>query len=294
MPRANSLELDFRQPEAEPVTSRSSQWRGVQVEFSRLRLPAEYEFSWSGSTHYLALHDLILADGEMLVDDVPPTPGGDLRNKMTFVPAACGLRGWARPVPRQNTFTVVYFDPAVLEQELQREGSAAALRPHIYFNEPDLLATMKKLEGAMSGTDLPASMLYAETLGLVAALEMFRFQNALEGQQARPGTLTATQQRMVRDFIEDNLSADFGLDDLASVVGLSRYHFSRCFKATFGMPPHRFVTGRKIDKARALLSQPHLSIADIASGTGFNSVANFSRTFRELQGMTPSDFRRHA
>jgi AraC family transcriptional regulator len=292
MPHADSLELEFRQPEAEPVINRSSQWRGVQVEFSRLRLPAEYEFNWNGSTHYLALHDLVLADGEMFVDDVPPTPGGDLRNKMTFVPAACGLRGWAKPVPRQNTFTVVYFDPAVLEQELQIEGAASTLQPHIYFNEPDLLSTMKKLEGAMSGADFSTSTLYAETLGLVAALEMFRFQSALEKQQPRPGTLTAAQQRIVQDFIEDNLSADFGLDDLASVVGLSRYHFSRCFKATFGMPPHRFVTGRKIDKAREMLSQPNVSIAETASGTGFNSVANFSRTFRELQGMSPSDFRR--
>lgn len=293
MPHADSLELEFRQPEAAPITSRSSQWRGVQVEFSRLRLPAEYEFAWNGSTHYLALHDLILADGEMRVDDLPPTPGGDLRNRMTFVPAACGLRGWARPVPRQNTFTVVYFDPAVLEQELQVEGAAAAPRPHIYFNEPDLLTTMKKLEGAMSGAD-SASTLYAETLGLVAALEMFRFQSALEKRQPRPGTLTAAQQRVVQDFIEDNLGTDFGLDALASIAGLSRYHFSRSFKATFGMPPHRFVTGRRIDKARQLLAQPHMSIADIASGTGFNSVANFSRTFRELHGMTPSDFRRGA
>jgi len=292
MPRADSLELDFRQPEAEPVISRSSQWHGVQVEFSRLPLTSEYEFNWNGSAHYLALHDLILADGEMHVDDVVPTPGGDLRNKMTFVSANCGLRGWAKPVARQNTFTVIYFDPTVLEQELQIEGSAATLRPHIYFNEPDLLSTMKKLEGVMSGADFSTSALYAETLGLVAALEMFRFQKTLETQKPRAGILTVAQQRLVRDYIEENLGADFGLDDLASVAGLSRYHFSRRFKTTFGVAPHRFVTERKIDRARHLLSQSHRSIAEIAALAGFNSVANFNRAFRELQGITPYVFRR--
>lgn len=292
MPRADSLELDFRQPEVDPVIIRSSQWRGVQVEFSRLRLPAEYEFAWNGSSHYLALHDLILADGEMIVDDIPPIAGGDLRNKMTYVPAACGLRGWAKPVPRQNTFTVVYFDPDVMEHELQEEGAAIELRPLIYFSEPDLLSTMKKLEAAMVEATSPSSTLYAETLGLVAALETFRLQRALSRHELRPGALTAMQERRALEFIEDNLGIDFGLDDLACAVGLSRYHFSRRFKATFGMPPHRFVTERRIGKARQMLAGTHLSIADIASGAGFNSTANFIRVFREQQGMTPGDYRR--
>lgn len=292
MPRADSLELDFRQPEVDPVIIRSSQWRGVQVEFSRLRLPAEYEFAWNGSSHYLALHDLILADGEMIVDDIPPIAGGDLRNKMTYVPAACGLRGWAKPVPRQNTFTVVYFDPDVMEHELQEEGAAIELRPLIYFSEPDLLCTMKKLEAAMVEATSPSSTLYAETLGLVAALETFRLQRALSRHEPRPGALTAMQERRALEFIEDNLGIDFGLDDLACAVGLSRYHFSRRFKATFGMPPHRFVTERRIGKARQMLAGTHLSIADIAAGAGFNSTANFIRVFREQQGMTPGDYRR--
>ncbi len=294
MPQAESLELDFRQPEVEPVVIRSSQWRGVQVEFSRLRLPAEYEFAWSGSSHYLALHDLILADGEMIVDDVPPIRGGDLRDKMTYVPAACGLRGWAKPVPRQNTFTVVYFDPEVMEHELQEESAAMELRPLIYFSEPDLLSTMRKLEAAMVDAASPSSTLYAETLGLVAALETFRLQRALSRPEPRPGALTARQERTALEFMEDNLGVDFGLDDLARAVGLSRYHFSRRFKATFGMPPHRFVAERRIERARHMLAQTPLSIADIASGAGFNSTANFIRVFRERHGMTPGDYRRRA
>lgn len=292
MPRSDSLELDFRQPEVEPATIRSSQWRGVQVEFSRLHLPAEYEFVWNGSLHYLALHDLILADGEMVVDDIPPVPAGDLRDKMTYVPATCGLRGWAKPVPRQNTFTVVYFDPEVMENELQQESASVELRSLIYFNEPGLLSTMKKLEAAMFAASSSTPTLYVETLGLVAALETFHLQRVLNHRDSRLGTLTTMQERVVREFIEENLGADFGLDDLASVVGLSRYHFSRRFKATFGIPPHRFVTERKLEKARYMLSRTRLSIADIAAATGFNSMANFIRTFREIQGIPPNTYRR--
>lgn len=292
MPSADSLELDFGRTEAAPDVTRSTQWRGVQVEFARLRLPAEYEFAWSGASHYLALHDLVLSDGEMEVDSLAPIPGGDLRNKMTYVPATCGLKGWAKPVPRQNTFTVVYFDPAVLEQEIQDDCAQADLRPLIYFDDPALKATMKKLEDAMSACCGPSTSIYAETLGLVAALETFRLQRGLKEADRRTGALTAGQERLVRDYIESNLAVDFGLDELAAVTGLSRYHFSRRFKATFGMPPHRYVTQRKIERARQMLAETRFPISHVASASGFSSTANFIRTFRALHGMTPRDYRR--
>jgi AraC family transcriptional regulator len=291
MSRADSLELDFRQAGTVPDVVRSSRWRGIQVEFSRLHLPAEYQFTWSGTAHYLALHDLALADGEMEVDDIAPIPGRDLRNKMTYVPASCGLRGWAKPIPRQNTFTIVYFEPAVLEQEIQ-EGVDEPLRPLIYFDAPELIATMKKLEAVMPDMDAHPSSIYAETLGLVAALETFRLQRSLPGKAMRAGVLTARQQRLVLDYIEEHLAEDFGLDALAAVAGLSRYHFSRRFKATFGLPPHRYVVQCRIERAKRLLAETRLLLADIAAASGFNSTANFIRTFRELQGATPGDYRR--
>lgn len=292
MSQAESLTLDFRQTEAMPDIVRSRQWRGVQVEFSRLHLPAEYEFNWNGSTHYLALHDLVLTDGEMDVDGLAPVAGGNLRDKMTYAPATCGLRGWAAPAPRQNTFTVVYFDAAVLEQEVEEDFGTADLRPLIYFDDPALKATMRKFEDAMSPSLGPAASVYAETLGLVAAIETFRLQRGLRDAANRTGALTAGQERLVLDYIEANLAVDFSLEELAAVSGLSRYHFSRRFKATVGMPPHRYVTQRKIERARRLLAETRFPITHIASAAGFTSAANFIRTFRELQGMTPGDYRR--
>lgn len=287
-----ALGLDFRQPEAEPVTIRSSKWHGVQVEFSRLHLPAEYGFTWAGASHYLALHDLILADGEMTVDGSSPITGDDIRDRMTYVPASCGLFGWAKPVPRQNTFTVVYFEPDVMEHELQKESVSSEFRPHVYFSDPELLSTMKKLETAMAGIGSSTPRLYAETLGLMAALETFRLQNAMSLRGVRLGALTARQEKSVREFIEENLGIDFGLDDLASIVGLSRYHFCRRFKATFGMPPHRFVTNQRIEKVAHLLSRTKLPIAEIAEAVGFSSISGFNRAFLDLKGISPREYRK--
>lgn len=292
MSRADSLELDFRQTDAMPDIVRSRQWRGVQAEFSRLHLPAEYEFNWSGATHYLALHDLVLSDGEMDVDGLAPVAGGDLRGKMTYVPASCGLKGWAAPAPRQNTFTVVYFDAAVLEQEVEDGFGTADLRPLIYFDDPALKATMKKFEEALSPSAGAATSVYAETLALVAALETFRLQRGLRDAVSRTGGLTAGQERLVREYIEENLAVDFGLDELAATTGLSRYHFSRRFKATFGVPPHRYVTTRKIERARQLLAETRFPVSHVAAASGFTSAANFIRAFREQHGMTPRDYRR--
>lgn len=294
MPLESALELDFREAAATPDVTRSRRWRGVQVEFSRLRLPAEYAFQWSGGTHYLALHDLVLDGGEIEVDGLDPIAGGDLRNTMTYVPAGCELRGWARPAPRRNAFTVVYFEPDLIEREVQESCARTGLAPLVYFDDAALRATMRKLTEAMATADGAASSLYAETLGLVAVLETLRLQQGLAAGQGRTGMLTAAQEHLVRDYIEAHLLDDFGLQELAATTGLSRYHFSRRFKATFGMPPYQYVARRKIEQARRLLTETRFPLADVAAATGFRNTASLIRTFRDVTGTTPGDYRRTA
>lgn len=119
MERKGELQIQFREGEADAEIVTAKSWRGVSVQFSRLRLPAEYEFSWDGSSHYLCYHDLVLTDGEMEVLGGAPIAGRDLRDQMTYVPAGHAIHGWAKPVNRLNSFTVVCFDPAAMEAELQ-------------------------------------------------------------------------------------------------------------------------------------------------------------------------------
>ncbi len=78
---------------------------------------------------------------------------------------------------------------------------------------------------------------------------------------------------------------------LARVSGVSEAHFSRSFKQAFGLPPHRYLLTRRIERAMALLRDTDLSITDIAFRTGWESLGTFGRTFRDITGENPGAIR---
>ena len=78
---------------------------------------------------------------------------------------------------------------------------------------------------------------------------------------------------------------------LASVSGVSPAHFARSFKQAFGIPPHRYLLTRRIERATALLRDTDEPITDIAFSTGWESLGSFGRTFRDITGESPGGFR---
>jgi transcriptional regulator GlxA family with amidase domain len=80
---------------------------------------------------------------------------------------------------------------------------------------------------------------------------------------------------------------------LAEVSGASEAHFARAFKQAFGVPPHRYLLTRRIERAMALLRDTDLSITEIAFQTGWNSLGTFGRTFRDITGENPTAIRAH-
>jgi AraC-like DNA-binding protein len=78
---------------------------------------------------------------------------------------------------------------------------------------------------------------------------------------------------------------------LAKVSGVSAAHFARSFKAAFGIPPHRYLLTRRLERAKALLRDTDTPIIEIAFRTGWNSLGTFGRTFRDVLGTSPSELR---
>jgi len=81
---------------------------------------------------------------------------------------------------------------------------------------------------------------------------------------------------------------------LARVSGVSEAHFARSFKQAFGMPPHRYLLTRRIERATALLRDTELPITEIAFQTGWESLGSFGRTFRDITGESPGAIRERA
>jgi AraC-like DNA-binding protein len=78
---------------------------------------------------------------------------------------------------------------------------------------------------------------------------------------------------------------------LARVSGVSEAHFARSFKEAFGVPPHRYLLTRRIERATALLRETDLDITEIAFQTGWSSLGTFGRTFRDITGESPGELR---
>jgi transcriptional regulator GlxA family with amidase domain len=97
-----------------------------------------------------------------------------------------------------------------------------------------------------------------------------------------------------RDRMDAASHEDWPIARLARVSGVSEAHFSRSFKDAFGLPPHRYLLTRRIERATALLRDTDLPITEIAFGTGWKSLGTFGRTFRDVTGESPGDFRARA
>jgi transcriptional regulator GlxA family with amidase domain len=78
---------------------------------------------------------------------------------------------------------------------------------------------------------------------------------------------------------------------LARASNVSQAHFARSFKAAFGVPPHRYLLTRRLERATALLRDTDLPITEIAFQAGWNSLGTFGRTFRDVTGESPGEFR---
>jgi AraC family transcriptional regulator len=98
--------------------------------------------------------------------------------------------------------------------------------------------------------------------------------------------------RRVLAYIEEHLAEEITVGDLANVACLSVFHFTRAFAATMGVPPHRYVSRRRLESAKAMIATGRASLGEIALDCQFSSQSSFTRAFRRATGMTPAEYRR--
>lgn len=84
---------------------------------------------------------------------------------------------------------------------------------------------------------------------------------------------------------------EWPVERLARVSRVSKAHFARSFRDAFGVPPHRYLLTRRLERARTLLRDTEMSITDIAFQTGWKSLGTFGRIFRDVTGESPGQLR---
>jgi AraC-like DNA-binding protein len=94
-----------------------------------------------------------------------------------------------------------------------------------------------------------------------------------------------------RDAMDRAFAQPLDVSAVARVAHVSKAHFSRQFRATFGETPHRYLQRRRVERAMELLRETDSPVTEICLDVGFNSLGTFSRTFREIVGESPSSYR---
>jgi AraC family transcriptional regulator len=263
---------------------------GVTIEVVQVLTHDEVKFRYHAPFHLLvAYEEGVRRDGETFVDGSPRSTLRDLTRKLTFVPAGHEYREWQLPRVRSRVI-FCYFDPAKMLDHGDGETSpaGAAFAPRLFFEDNPLRDTAVKLARTLEESD---HRRYCEALAVVLAHELLRV-NARRFEPPVLAGLAVWRRRMVTDYIEKHVDERIPLATLAELVGLSTYHFCRTFKQSFGMPPHRYHSARRIERAKGLLAKAASSVTDIALTIGFSETSSFTEAFRKATGSTPTAYRR--
>jgi AraC family transcriptional regulator len=274
------------------VERRSASWPGMAVEIVQATGSDRTESRFCAPVHLLAVYERgIRHEGETFVEGLPSSTLRDFRRKLVFVPAGHQYRDWQEPRIRTRV-AYFYFDPAALAINADLGVTELPFSPRLFFEDNGLWDLALKLTTSIEG-DGSLYRPYVEALGVLMAHELLRLHTGEPA--ARPdvrGGLAAWQERTVVAYIEEHLAEPISLATLAQLARLSPYHFSRAFKQSFGRPPHRYHTSRRIERAKALLAKPAQSVTEIGFTMGFSEASSFTAAFRRETGRTPSCYRR--
>jgi AraC family transcriptional regulator len=172
-------------------------------------------------------------------------------------------------------------------------GREPQLIDRLNHRDPKLFAIMSLLCQEADSRE-PLQRLFMEQLLDLLCLQLLRSHSSLSiSLSAAPRRgLAAGQLERVTAYMRERLSDDIGLQELADLVSLSRFHFCTVFRMATGQSPYRWLTAQRIARARALLANPALRITDIALAVGYQTPSAFAATFRRAVGVTPTEFRR--
>lgn len=178
---------------------------------------------------------------------------------------------------------------------LDAEPRALTLEQRI-FGEDALLSSWAQGVAAQDWLD-PAERLRIDALSQAAldhlVLQAARPRQRERAERAAAGGLSGAARRRVLDFVDARLGdADLSLPRLAALAHLSEFHFARMFRVSMGCTVHDWVAARRLDRARALLRETLLPLADIAAACGYAGASHLSRQVKAATGATPGQFRR--
>lgn len=165
--------------------------------------------------------------------------------------------------------------------------------PSIYDKVKSLLLEIKN-EYLSSSTSFSEVSIYSKTLEIITLIGRSR---AAAGMETPSPDAPRKQEEYIEKFIEicnyisAHCSDELNLEAVASMSGFSKFYFSRLFKQFTNVSFYKYVNQKRIEKAAEMLTEPNISITNVALSCGFESLSSFIRMFKIVKGCTPTEFR---
>ncbi|MGQ0574674.1 MAG: helix-turn-helix domain-containing protein [Pseudonocardia sp.] len=189
----------------------------------------------------------------------------------------------------------VYLAPGELadtcRQMYDRDVTDVELHDVVRADDPAIHRTAMLIaqEAAHGGA---GSTLLVDSLAVQLSVQILRrHADVLFAESSGRGGLSFGQERAVRDFVHAHLGERICLDDLASTVALSRFHFARRFRESMGVSPHEFVVAQRVARARTMLTRTNTPLPEVAFACGFADQSHMTRVLRRHTGATPGRLR---
>ena len=273
----------------QPSTSLTA-WDDIKVEYSCLDAIGEFDFAMSPQAISVAFtpHDRVTWSVDRGASQVTALPAGSV-----FIYANHDFVWHKRE--RASEYINIALDQKFLNQVAVESGLSAPveLKHRVIFSDPTILHIAHLFKAEVLNDGL-AGKLYIESLRNLLAVHLLRnYNQAVVKPALEKRALDAYKLNKVKDFIEERLAEDLSIADLAAVVHMSQFHFARTFKAATGTSPHRYLTQRRIERAKVLLEVTRLSVAEVAYSVGFTNQSHFAAQFYKITGTTPKTYRNY-
>ena len=226
------------------------------------------------------VHDLTAVAGGLYIVGSEPTTLLNVPDHSEILRMHLDMSMLRSAAEREN---IRHFE---LEPTLRRQG------PVTLSHDPVMLGVAHVLRRACL-SKVALSDIEANHLAHLLVQRVLLLQHGIDSRRSKPAArLGNNAVRIVFDFIETNLESIITLDQLASLVGLSPFHFARCFKNSTGLAPHQYVLARRIDLAKRRLVTSKAPVREIGWSVGFENISHFRRQFASQIGVVPGDLRK--
>lgn len=213
-------------------------------------------------------------------------------NVVTIAPAGLTRRVW-RDQPGE--MTAIFLNSLAFSEIARVETGQhyPEIAPQFAIVDPLIRSIGMMLDEEMRSAN-PKPLSYGETLAAALASHIFSsYAKPVYREMRSLGSHWTQLQRSI-EHIHDNIDKRLSLDQLAGIANMSKFHFAKSFREAMGIAPHQYLVKLRIEKARKLLTDPALSLSEVAKRVGYSDIGQFSAQFRKAAGASPKRYRRTA